>query len=268
MKYDDATWHSGSDFPAGLPAEAGATHCGIFLAWALLADLGGDYHTVDSAEDLERLRARRLTPGEYFLMVCDGKLTDEDFNAEGNDFAGSYYQLGDAGFIGDYQQYLAKGLATEYHVEDSWTSYDKLKPVLDRRLANWRRGRAMPQPATPPPEPAPPVEAPRAVRVRSADELPEDIQERITADFGSEQAATVLARLAGFIGQLTDARGEAPDARILRCVVYIAAGDRKRLEETCRLALTDTRDVMHQAEYDADDRHVRRLDRPFSQEPR
>jgi hypothetical protein len=141
MIYDDASWHKGGDFPADLPPEAAATHAGIYLAWALLAGLGGEYHVVDSAEDLERLQARKLTPGEYFLAVCDGKLTDEDFSKEGNAFARAYYQQDGASFIRDYQEFLAKGLRSEYHVPDSWTSYDKLQPVLDRRLANWRRGR-------------------------------------------------------------------------------------------------------------------------------
>ncbi len=141
MTYDDAAWHSGGDFPADLPPEAAATHAGIFLAWSLLAGLGGEYHVVDSAEDLERLRARKLTPGEYFLAVCNGRLTDEDLSAEGNAFARAYYQQDGASFIRDYQEYLAKGLPSEYHVADSWTSFDKLQPVLDRRLANWRRGR-------------------------------------------------------------------------------------------------------------------------------
>lgn len=141
MKYDDATWHGGDEFPVGLPPEAGATHAALFLAWALSADLGGDYHVIDSADDLERLLARKLTPGQYFLAVCNGQLTDEDFSPEGNDFALGYYQQGVAGYIGDYHEYLAKGLPSEYHVADSWTSYDKLRPVLDRRLANWRRGR-------------------------------------------------------------------------------------------------------------------------------
>ena len=141
MKYDDATWHSGGEFPAELPREAGATHTGIFLTWALLAGLGSDYHVLEAAEDLECLRARKLSPGQYFLAVCDGKLTDEDFSREGNDFAGAYYRQDGASFLADYQEYLAKGLPTEYHVADSWASFDKLKPVLDRRLANWRRGR-------------------------------------------------------------------------------------------------------------------------------
>src|SRR6266404_3538306 len=36
MKYDDASWHYGGDFPEDLPREAGATHTGMFVAWALL----------------------------------------------------------------------------------------------------------------------------------------------------------------------------------------------------------------------------------------
>lgn len=246
MKYDDATWHSGGEFPAELPPEAGATHAGLFLAWALLADLGSDYHVLESAEDLERLRARKLTPGQYFLAVCDGKLTDEDFDAEGNDFVRAYYQQDGASFIADYQEYLAKGLPSEYHVADTWTSYEKLKPVLDRRLANWRRGR-----------PAP---------VRSTEELPGDILGRVTADFGSDETPRVLARLAGLIGQIADTQGRAPDARVLRCIVHLAAGDRAQLENVCRQALSDTRDVMYRAEYDANDRRIRDFDRPFPQE--
>ncbi len=141
MKYDDATWHSGDEFPADLPTEAAATHAGIFLAWALIAGLGSEYHLVDSAEELEHLLARKQTPGQYFLTVSGGKLTDDDLSAEGNAFAKAYYQQDGASFIADYQEYLTKGLPTEYHVADSWTNFDKLQPVLYRRLANWRRGR-------------------------------------------------------------------------------------------------------------------------------
>lgn len=141
MIYDDATWHHGDDFPRDLPPEAAATHSGLFLAWALFTGLGGDHHQVDSPEELEHLRARRFTPGTYFLVVCDGKFTPEDLNAEGNAFARAYFQQEGATFFADYREYLAKGLPSDYHVADSWSSFDKLTPVLDRRLANWRRGR-------------------------------------------------------------------------------------------------------------------------------
>lgn len=39
MKYDDASWHVGGDFPKELPPEAGATHIGMFAAWCMLNGL-------------------------------------------------------------------------------------------------------------------------------------------------------------------------------------------------------------------------------------
>jgi hypothetical protein len=249
MKYDDASWHRGEDFPADLAPEAAATHAAMFLGWALLAGLGGDRHVIESAGDFGRLRARKLTPGEYFLAVCNGEFTDEDLNPEGNAFAVAYYHQEGATFFADYREYLAKGMPSEYHVADSWANFDKLRPVLDRRLANWRRGR--------------PADAPRNVKVADSSELPQDIAERIGTDFGSAEAPGILSRLAGFIGQFADRFSDAPDARTLRCVVHLAAGERGKLEDACRLALTDRRDVIRRAEYDSRDRRVRDYSRPF-----
>ena len=100
----------------------------------------------------------RLRPGSYLLTVCDGKFTSEDLDAEGNAFARAYFHEEGATFFADYREYLAKGLSSDYHVADSWSNFDKLTPVLDRRLANWRRGR----PADSPPRVRdfnPPVES-------------------------------------------------------------------------------------------------------------
>ena len=67
MKYDDASWHYGGDFPADLADEAGATHTGMFVAWALLSGLGGELHTVECPEDMEALNSRAIAPGAFFL---------------------------------------------------------------------------------------------------------------------------------------------------------------------------------------------------------
>lgn len=40
MKYDDVSWHSEGSLPSDLPYTAGATHAGMFLAWAW-EDVGG-----------------------------------------------------------------------------------------------------------------------------------------------------------------------------------------------------------------------------------
>lgn len=139
MKYDDASWHYGGDFPQDLPIESGATHTGMFVAWALLTGLAGEMHVVDFPEGLSKLRSRSLTPGKFFLDECDGKFTDEDLNEEGNAFALDYFNdFAKGQYLKDYEATLGNGLESLYHVKDSWENFDLLKPVLDRRLGDWR----------------------------------------------------------------------------------------------------------------------------------
>lgn len=143
MKYDDASWHYGGDFPPELPPQAGATHIAMFVAWAALNGLAGDYHTRDAAEDLALLRQRKITPTEWFIRVCDEKFIDEDLNTEGNTFAQAYY--GDAtglhtasgSYLADYEAIFATA-TTLYHVNDSWESFDAIAPVVSKRFEGSR----------------------------------------------------------------------------------------------------------------------------------
>jgi hypothetical protein len=137
MKYDDVSWHTGADeYPSDLPPEAAATHTGMFLAWALLEGLGGD---VFDAADHERLKKRAVTPGQFFLD-SDGKLVDEMLSDEGNRFTQAYFDMEKGQYLYDYDRVLCAGVDTAYRVPDSWQNFDKLKPMLDRRLDEWRRG--------------------------------------------------------------------------------------------------------------------------------
>ena len=140
MKYDDASWHYGGDFPKDLAAEAGGTHIAMFLAWAFRAGLGGELHTREFPEDLAMLLERKLTPGAYFLRVCDGKMTSEDFNDEGNAFATNYFAPMEL-YLSDYEEILGGGLPTLYHVEDSWANFERLKIRVDQRFGEWKLGK-------------------------------------------------------------------------------------------------------------------------------
>lgn len=137
MKYDDASWHYGGDFPKDLPDEAGATHSGMFLAWALLSGLAGPIHLNDFPDDLRKLRARQVTPGRFFLDTCDGKFTDEDLDDRGNAFARDYFDLQKGTYLRDYTKVLGGSVPTLYHVKDTWDNFDRVKPVLDRRFSEW-----------------------------------------------------------------------------------------------------------------------------------
>jgi len=139
MKYDDASWHYGGNFPKDLPDAAGATHTGMFLAWALLHGLSGSIHTDDFPDHIARLQARGITPGQFFLECCDGKFTDEDLNEIGNAFAAAYYDFKKGHFLKDYESVALRDRPSLYHVPDTWDTFDALKPVFDRRFKEWGR---------------------------------------------------------------------------------------------------------------------------------
>ena len=142
MKYDDASWHYGGDFPDDLKEDAGSTHIGLFVAWALLSDLGGSIHIDDFPDDILSLKQRRVTPAQFFQTSCDEKFWDEDLNEEGNDFATFYYEIGGGLYIGDYGETLGANLPSLYHVEDTWENFDKLKPIIDARYVDWKKSKS------------------------------------------------------------------------------------------------------------------------------
>lgn len=140
MKYDDASWHYGGDFPTDLPPEAGATHIAMFVAWALSNGLSGDLHSLDSPADFAILLDRRETPGQWFVRNCDEKFTNEDLNDEGNAFATAYYQsIGEANplYLDDYARAFPRN-PDLYSVPDTWENYDRIAPLISKRFATWR----------------------------------------------------------------------------------------------------------------------------------
>lgn len=138
-KYDDASWHYGADnFPKQLPQEAGATHTGMFVAWALLSGLAGSIHIEDFPDDIPKLQKRLVTPGAFFYEACDGKFTDEDLNDEGNSYASSYFDFEKGQYLKDYETLLGSEVEDLYSVEDTWANFDRLKPLLDQRFNEWR----------------------------------------------------------------------------------------------------------------------------------
>ena len=134
MKYDDASWHYGGDFPSGLPESAGATHMGMFIVWLFLAGLSNKEDPID----LDSLISRKQTPGEFVMSELDEKFVDLFLSEEGNAFAQVYYASDRAKYIFDYEMTIAKNLPTVYHVKDTWQNYDLLKPVIDKRYEDWR----------------------------------------------------------------------------------------------------------------------------------
>ncbi len=140
MKYDDASWHYGGDFPDDLPDDAGATHIGMFLAWAIINNLAGELHTEDSQDSISKLINREITGRDFLMKECDEKFTDEDLNDEGNAFTQYYFNGEDSygQYINDYETALSSELSSMYHVDDTWENFDKLRPYMDAAYKKWK----------------------------------------------------------------------------------------------------------------------------------
>jgi hypothetical protein len=139
MKYDDAEWYF-LNFERELENEAGGTHIGMYFAWAVLKGLGSNEHA-GTGRALDRLKKREATGQEVFFDYCDGKLTDDDFNDQGNAFTQFYYEKS---FAVDFAAWFKKSLPNTGHpvadgcsLPDTWENYDRLVLLLDRRYKVW-----------------------------------------------------------------------------------------------------------------------------------
>ena len=111
----------------------------MFVAWALLSGLAGEFHIEDAPEGLAALRARSVTPGIFFMRTCDGKFTDEDLNDDGNAFTETYFDFKTGKYLTDYCAAVGISIHKIYYAADTWDNFDRLKPVLDKRYAEWRQ---------------------------------------------------------------------------------------------------------------------------------
>jgi hypothetical protein len=140
MSYDRADFDYSSEAEP-LPKGHAGTHIGMFLSWAVLNGLEGDFHWEHSAELLARLRRREITGRQFFEAACEEKFSEKDLSDEGNAFAQHNYvdEAGRRGaYFADYKKTLAKGLPTFWHVADTWANYEKIATVISRRYEEWK----------------------------------------------------------------------------------------------------------------------------------
>ena len=132
MKYDDASWHYGGNFPADQPEENGGTHIALFLKWCFIRGWAGDLHTEEEPDAVKAVIAGALPATEFLFKYCDGKFTDEDLNDKGNSFATKYY--GDVGlYLDDYAEAFGELM---YVSPENAHDFVKFSSMLEARLSS------------------------------------------------------------------------------------------------------------------------------------
>jgi hypothetical protein len=132
--YDKAKYHYGTDCPTSLPEEKSFIPTGMFYGWLVEHRMV----RVEFDPQTEVFMSRKMT-GPKLYEAGDGCLIDEMLTDEGNRFTKDYFDLDKGKYLGDYQELLAKGLPTPYHVADTWENYDIIKKRIDERYATWKQ---------------------------------------------------------------------------------------------------------------------------------
>jgi hypothetical protein len=91
--YDKAKWHFGGNFPEDLDIFQGYVHTGMFLGWLIDNDLVSDQFKEDFEEEINEFKEHELTGPQIFERCCDGVLTLEELNEQGNRFALPYFNF-------------------------------------------------------------------------------------------------------------------------------------------------------------------------------
>jgi len=138
--YDKAKYHFDGDFPDGLSEHQACVHAGMFLAWLVEKDMLSAQLRTDFGGDLARCIKREAKPGETY-SILGGALVSDMLSTEGNAFAAAYFDFERGQYLKDYGKLLASGLASIYHVEDSWENYEKIKGRIQRRYEEWRQSK-------------------------------------------------------------------------------------------------------------------------------
>jgi hypothetical protein len=82
------------------------------------------------------VKERKITGRTFVLENCDGKLLSEMLTQEGAAFAKNYYNQT---YLKDFQRTVAKGLASDYLVEDDWATFERIAVELNSRYEKAKR---------------------------------------------------------------------------------------------------------------------------------
>lgn len=134
--YDNARNHFLGNFPESLPIEQAYVHIGMYLGWIIENELYSEFFEDEAGVQIIRFKHRDINC-TILSEMWDGYLGHELFSKTGNMFTYYYYASGI--YKKDYENTLAPTLPSIYHVNDSWSNYEKMKEKISQRYEEWKK---------------------------------------------------------------------------------------------------------------------------------
>ena len=130
MKYDDIKWHINDDFPSNLSQDAALTHMGMFLGWGIEMGLESDLLKSNFQAELNKFKKRELKGSQIVKLCCDSKITSDDLNDRGNQFAEKYYSQK---YFDDYANLSDDNNESIFQEPDTWDKFNQIKNIITKR---------------------------------------------------------------------------------------------------------------------------------------
>jgi len=132
-KYDDVSWHTEGDYPAGVPPECAGSHIAYFLAWAIRAGLASSTLRADFSAEWDAVAS-----GDFaalaLLAAIDGKLTSDELNEGGRRFAASSYDE----YAATWERWChERGFDSIYHATPTAEHETAAAAILDDAFARF-----------------------------------------------------------------------------------------------------------------------------------
>ena len=134
--YDKGKYHLEAVEECGLPESHACHHALFFFRWLIEHDLMSDWFRSET-EPFEPggvTNAAVLQTYEWW----DCCLVDDMLSDEGNAFARHYFDFEKGKYLSDYMGSLKGDLPSEYHIAFSEENFQRFKPIIDRRYAEWK----------------------------------------------------------------------------------------------------------------------------------
>jgi hypothetical protein len=138
--FDKAKWHINERFPDNLDPYQSYIHTGLYVAWLIDNNLFEEDFKNDHIDSIQKHLDRRSTPVEFYELQLDGVFDSEGLIQEAVKFTKDYFDFEKGNYINDYISTLdtENRAASIFHISDTWENYDRLKPILDKRLHDWK----------------------------------------------------------------------------------------------------------------------------------
>jgi len=137
MIYDDIGRH----LEAAGSFDRAAVPLGMYVAWCTNLQLLSREFADAQATLVMRVRFREITGAELLVAGCAGVLEDWQLNDEGQRFTSAWLPR----YLDDFRSVFG---GSPYDVKDDWDHYDRIAPLLTRRLMDARQGASASTPAS------------------------------------------------------------------------------------------------------------------------